>query len=91
VAVTASALDASGVLVPGTIYVFSSGDASTATVTQTGTRTARVTFLKAGAARVNVKADGQTASVTGTIQPREFISTPASGAPAGALTISAGG
>jgi len=90
VVVTASALDANGALVPGTIYAFSSSDVTAAAVSQTGTRTARVVFLKAGATRVNVTAAGQTVSATGTVLARDFISAPVSGAPQGALTISAG-
>ncbi|MGE5101534.1 MAG: Ig-like domain-containing protein [Deltaproteobacteria bacterium] len=90
VLVSASALDPAGTLVAGTVYSFSSGDPTTAAVAQTGTRAARVVFLKPGNARVNVTAAGQTATATGTIQPRDFISAPVSGAPAGALTISAG-
>src|SRR5512141_632867 len=56
--VTASAVDAAGALVPQTAYAFSSADQSIATVTSTGPRTAKVTLVKAGAARVNVTAAG---------------------------------
>jgi alpha-tubulin suppressor-like RCC1 family protein len=88
--VTASARDASGVLVPGTAYTFASPDTSIATVTATGTQTARVKLVKQGTARVTVKAGGQTVDLTGTVQPREFISSAVAGAPAGALVLSAG-
>jgi len=67
VEVKASALDASGVFVPGMVYAFSSSDAATATVTRTGNLTARVTLLKVGTVRVNVTAGGQTATATGTV------------------------
>lgn len=88
--VTASALDGSGALVPGTAYAFSSPDTTIATVTATGARAARVTLVKPGTARVTVKAAGQTASATGTVLPREFISSAVAGAPAGSLVLSAG-
>jgi len=90
VQVTASAVDVKGVLVPNTRYVFTSSDPSIATVTATGARTARVLFVNAGLARVNVSAAGQTASATGTIQPRDFLSVPAVGAPAGSTVVSTG-
>jgi alpha-tubulin suppressor-like RCC1 family protein len=90
VVLSASAVDPNGVLVPGTIYNFTTTDVTTAAVTRTGTRTARVVFLKAGAVRVDVSAAGQTVSATGTVQAREFISAAVTGAPAGALTLSAG-
>ena len=91
--VTAAALDAGGVLVPGTAYDFSVSDPNTATITRTGNQTARVIFLKAGAVQVNVAAAGQAASATGTIEARDFVASVAgamSGAVSGALTISAG-
>jgi alpha-tubulin suppressor-like RCC1 family protein len=90
VQLTASAIDAKGVLAGGVAYAFSSADPSVATVTSTGARTARVTFAKAGSAAVSVSAGAKTATATGTIQPREFISAAVAGAPAGALVLSAG-
>jgi alpha-tubulin suppressor-like RCC1 family protein len=87
---TASALDPKGTLVPGTAYSFASADPTIATVTSPAPRTARVIFLKSGVANVTVRAGGQTASVSGSIQPREFISTPIATAPAGSLILSAG-
>jgi hypothetical protein len=68
--VTASALDAKGALVPGTVYTFTAADPTIVSVTKTETRTARVIFIKAGAARVNVAAAGLTASATGTVLPK---------------------
>ena len=67
--VTASALDASGFLVPGMIYVFASGDPTTAIVTRTGNQTARMTFLKVGTARINVTSGGQLATLAGPVVP----------------------
>jgi uncharacterized protein YjdB len=67
--VLASAVDAGGVLVPGMIYTFTSGDPTVASVTKVGTRAARVQFLKAGTARVNVVSGEQAASATGTVTP----------------------
>jgi len=67
--VTASALDASGFLVPGMVYAFASGDPTTAIVTRTGNQTARMTFLKVGTARVNVTSGGQTATLAGPVVP----------------------
>ena len=87
---TASAVDPKGTLVPGTAYSFTSADPTIATVTSPSSRTARVVFLKTGVANVTVRAGGQSASVGGTIQPREFISAPVTGAPTGSLVLSAG-
>ena len=66
----ASALNAKGVLVPGTAYSFKAADPSVASVTIAAPRTARVVLLKSGVATVNVTAGGKTASATGTVQPR---------------------
>ena len=65
---TASAVDRNGVVVPGTVYTFTSDDPSVATVTSPSNRTARVVFLKAGTAKVTVRAAGQTVSVSGPVQ-----------------------
>jgi hypothetical protein len=86
----ASAVDAKGVLVPGTAYSFAAADPTVASVTMSAARTARVILLKSGVATVNVTAGGKTATATGTVQAREFISAPVAGAPNGALVLSAG-
>ena len=67
---TASALDASGALVSGTAYTFSTTDPTLVALTRTSTRTARAVFLKAGSARVDVAADGQLGSATVTVQTK---------------------
>jgi len=67
---TASALDRDGILVGGTAYTFTSDDPTVAAVTSPSNRTARVVFLRAGTAKVTVRASGQTASVSGTIGVR---------------------
>ena len=90
VQITATALDANGVPVPGTIYTFTPLDPTTASVTRTGNTTARALFLKAGAARIDVRADDQVGSAIGTVQAKQFISAPAAGAPSGALVMDAG-
>ena len=90
VQITASAVDANGVQVPGTIYTFTALDPTVVAVTRTGNTTARALFLKAGAARVDVRADDQVGSATGTVQAKQFISSPATGAPTNALVMSAG-
>jgi alpha-tubulin suppressor-like RCC1 family protein len=90
IVLAASALDAKGTLVPGTAYAFTAADPTVASVTLSAARTARVILLKSGVATVNVTAGGKTASATGAVQPREFISTPVAGAPTGALVLSAG-
>ncbi len=69
VQLTASALDAQGVLVPGTVYSFSAADPTVVRVTPSAPRTVRLVFLKSGVATVTVAAGGKTASVTGTVQP----------------------
>ena len=68
--IVASALDASGALVPGTAYAFSVPDPTAVLLTRTSTRTATAVFLKAGPVRINVTADGHVGSATGTIQSR---------------------
>jgi alpha-tubulin suppressor-like RCC1 family protein len=59
-------------------------------VTKTGNQTARVVFLKNGSVQVSVVAVGQQSSLSGVIQPREFISSPVTGAPPGSQIIAAG-
>lgn len=88
--VTASAVDPKGVLVPGTAYVFAAADPSIVSVTSTGPRAARLILLKAGNANVVVTAGGQTVSLSGTVQARDFLASPANGAPTGSLVIGAG-
>lgn len=66
----ASALDASGELVPGTAYSFTTTDPTVVALTRTSTRTARVVFLKAGTARIDAAADGYVGSATVTVQTR---------------------
>lgn len=68
--IAASAVDANGALVPGTAYTFSVLDPSAVALTRTSTRTATAVFLKAGPVRIDVRADGQVGSATGTIQAR---------------------
>jgi alpha-tubulin suppressor-like RCC1 family protein len=87
---TASAVDSKGNLVPGTAYTFTSADPSVAVVTSPAPRTARVVFLKTGTANITVHASGRDVSVSGTVQAREFISTPVAGAPTGSLILAAG-
>ncbi len=87
---TASALDATGILVPGTAYNFSVADPSVASVTKTGLRTASIIPLKAGALSIGVSAGGMAATLTGTMQARDFITSAVQGAPQGSLTLSAG-
>lgn len=67
---TASALDETGALVPGTAYVFTVADSAAVSLTRTSTQTASAVFLKAGPIRVDVTADGQVGSATGTIQAK---------------------
>lgn len=64
--VTASALDASGVLVPGTAYTFTSTDPTALAVTRTGNRTATAILRRAGAVGLVVTAGGQAKTVSGT-------------------------
>lgn len=88
--VTASAVDPKGVLVPGTAYVFTAADPTSVRVTTTGPRAARLILLKAGNPSVIVKAGGQTTTLTGGVQALDFIASPVTGAPTGALVLSAG-
>jgi hypothetical protein len=90
VVVSALALDADDKSVPGAIYTFTVADPTAATVTKTGNQTARIVFLKAGNVQVNLVAVGQQSSLSGVIQPREFISSPVAGAPPGSQILSAG-
>ncbi len=64
---TAQALDASGLLVGGTAYAFSTTDPTVASVTRTGNQTVLVRLLKTGSATVAVTADNQTASTPVTV------------------------
>jgi hypothetical protein len=89
VVVTASGLGADGALVPGTAYNFSA-DPAAATVTKTGTRTARVVLQRAGAVSLLLTAGGVNSALAGTAQARDFIASAVTGAAAGSLTISAG-
>ena len=68
--IVASALDANGAFVPGTAYSFTVTDPTTVALTRTGTRTATAVFLKVGAARIDVTADGRVGSATVTVQSR---------------------
>lgn len=90
VQITATAVDANGIIVPGTIYTFTALDPTVVSLTRTGNTTVRALFLKPGAVRIDVHADDQVGSATGTVQAKQFISTPAAGAPGNALVISAG-
>lgn len=67
--IVASALNASGALVPGTAYTFTVATPTTVSLTRITTRTATLVFLQAGPVRVDVTADGKVGSATGTIQP----------------------
>jgi alpha-tubulin suppressor-like RCC1 family protein len=91
ITITARALDSDGVVVNGTVYRFSASDGGAATVTRTGNQTARVLFTRTGQVRVDVIAAGKTIPVNATMQPRDFVAAVALSAPAGALTIGAGG
>jgi uncharacterized protein YjdB len=64
---TASALGPNGLLVGGTVYVFSMTDPSVASLTRTGNQTVKLNLLKVGTTRVFVTASGQTASSTITV------------------------
>lgn len=64
---TASAIGSNGLLVGGTVYVFSMTDPSVASLTRTGNQTVKLNLLKAGTTRVFVTASGQTASSTITV------------------------
>ena len=68
--ISAGAFDENGALVPGTAYTFSVSDPTAVSLTRTSTQTATAVFLKAGPVRIDVKADGQVGSATGTIQAR---------------------
>jgi alpha-tubulin suppressor-like RCC1 family protein len=89
IVVTASGLGADGELVPGTAYNFGA-DPNVATVTKTGTRTARVILQRAGAVSLSLTAGGIVSSLPGTAQARDFIAGAVAGAAAGSLTMSAG-
>ena len=67
VVITAVAVTAGGVTVPGTIYSFTTPDPTAVSLVRTGNTTARAKFLKAGAVRVDISAGGQVKSLTGTI------------------------
>jgi len=69
VQLTASALDAQDILVPGTVYSFTAADPTIVRVTPTAPRSVRLVFLKTGVATVTVAAGGKTASVTGPVRP----------------------
>lgn len=64
---TASAVGSNGLLVGGTVYVFSMTDPSVASLTRTGNQTVKLNLLKVGTTRVFVTASGQTASSTITV------------------------
>jgi uncharacterized protein YjdB len=64
---TASAIGSNGLLVGGTVYVFSMTDPSVASLTRTGNQTVKLNLLKVGTTRVFVTASGQTASSTITV------------------------
>jgi uncharacterized protein YjdB len=64
---TASAVGSNGLLVGGTVYVFSVTDPSVASLTRTGNQTVKLNLLKVGTTRVFVTASGQTASSTITV------------------------
>lgn len=68
VVITAVAVTAGGVPVPGTIYSFTTPDPTAVSLVRTGNTTARAKFLKAGSVRVDIAGGGQVKSLTGTIQ-----------------------
>ena len=87
---TATAVDAQGLTVGGTSFVFTSLDPTGVSVTRTGNTTAKITLLKAGSSGVSVLAGGQTAATAVNSFSRDFAGSIATSAPAGALVFSAG-
>lgn len=88
--VAATAVDAQGLAVGGTAFVFTSTDPTAVSVVRTGNQTAKITLLKPGSAGVTVAAGGQSAGTIVTSFSTDFTSAVATNAPTGALVLAAG-